>query len=443
MRARAPKSCACVVATLPERHTRSTIRRRHVRVVRLWLLAASFVAAAFLAPALVSAAEPSQATGGAGDARRALPPPAISRVASRPAPPQKYRLPQHAIWVSNSTQLRLALSRYTSRDIILRNGVYDSSEPFSNPRGDRLYAQTLGGAVLGVGISLGGNTGPGGGLVRGIVFDVQDDSRTLGRSIIHVWGTGKNSQILDVTLEGHGVVGAGIKARQVEGLVIQRAITRHFRSWGVIVDANGRDTPVGRPPLLEDVDAAYVSWSPPRSSNGTAEACVWIGNTAVVRRVRAHDCAWEGLWVGTAASNALFEDIRMTDVGIGVYLEHFVNSATFRRLQIGPNVNRGLTCEWADPKWDSQPACVDNVVEQSSFDTQIVGVYLDAGTTRTTVRSSTFANQCWAAIGNFRGVDNLHDTSGNDYSALRPGAVPISADHYYRSARCSQTSPGG
>jgi hypothetical protein len=339
--------------------------------------------------------------------------------------------------------LRRALALHASRDIVLRNGTYDNSEPFYNPRGDRLYAQTLHGAVLRAGISLGGNTGPGGALVRGLAFDVQDPSKTLDGSIVIVWGAGRNSQILDVTLEGHGVVGAGIKARQVEGLVIRRVIARHFRSYGVIVDTNKRDAAVSRPPLVEDVDAAYVSWSPPRSSNGTAEACVWIGNTAVVRRIRAHDCASEGLWVGMAASNALFEDIRVTNIEIGVYVEHFAHSSTFRRLQIGPNVLRGLTCEWADPAWGSQPACVDNVIEQSLFDTQTVGVYLDKGTTGTTVRNSTFANQCWAAIGNYQGINNLYDTSGNEYSGLLPGAVPISADHYYQSAKCPQASPRG
>jgi hypothetical protein len=167
---------------------------------------------------------------------------------------------------------------------------------------------------------------------------------------------------------------------------------------------------------------------------------VWIGNTAVVRRIRAHDCAGEGLWVGSAANNALFEDVRVTNIDIGVYIEHFVHSTTFRRLQIGPNVLRGLTCEWADPAWGSQPACVDDVVEWSSFDTQKVGVYLDKGTTGTTVRNSKFANQCWAAIGNYQGINNLYDTSGNDYSGLLPGAVPISADHYYRSASCPRAS---
>ena len=45
----------------------------------------------------------------------------------------------------------------------------------------------------------------------------------------------------------------------------------------------------------------------------------------------------------------------------------------------------------------------------------MIGVYLDQGTTRTTVRNSTFANQRCGAIGNYAGVGNLWDTTGNDY----------------------------
>lgn len=347
-----------------------------------------------------------------------------------PTAPQRYRLPRPAIWVSNEQQLRRALAHYTSRAIILRDGHYGGSKPYSNPGGDRLYAQTLGKAVLGAGITMGGASGPGGGVIQGIAFDVSDNSTTLQDSIIHVWGTGRNTRIVDVTLEGHGVVGAGIMAREVEGLIVRRVVSRHFRDWGVIVDENRADVQVSNPPLITDIDAAYVSRPVPRSSNGTAEACVWVGNVAIVRRVRAHDCAWEGLWVGTAAHHALFEDIRVTDIAIGVYVEHFAYSSTFRRLQIGPGIKIGLVCEWANPGWSSKPACVDNTIERSIFDTSVIGVYLDEGTTGTTVRESTFGNQCWTAIGSYKGVNDLYDTSGNDYSGLRAGAVPISTKHY-------------
>ena len=35
-----------------------------------------------------------------------------------------------------------------------------------------------------------------------------------------------------------------------------------------------------------------------------------------------------------------------------------------------------------------------------------------------------------AAIGSYKGIGNLYDTSGNDYGGLRAGAVPISTKHY-------------
>jgi hypothetical protein len=365
---------------------------------------------------------------GAG-APPAAPPP--SRLASQPIAPRPYKIPRPAIWVSNGAQLRRALARHTSRNIVLRDGYYGGSTPYENPHGDRIYARNLGKAVLGAGIVMGGQAGPGGGVIQGVAFDVGDNSKTLQDSIVHVWGAaGINTRIVDATFEGHGVVGAGIKARQVEGLIVRRVVANHFRDWGVNVDENSPGAQIRQPPLITDIDAAYVSHSPPKSSNGTSEACVWIGNTAIVRRVRAHDCAWDGLWAGTAAHHALFEDIRVTNSYVGVYVEHFAHSSTFRRLQIGPSVDSGLICEWADPAWDSRPACVGNVIEQSTFETSFFGVYLDEGTTSTTVRESTFSNQCWAAIGNYKGADNLYDTSGNVYSRIGAGAVPVTSDHY-------------
>jgi hypothetical protein len=416
------------VTSFWERDIGSSVRVRLVRGAVV--VAAALAAGGAVPPSLSSAGELPASSRTASGSTSPAPPLATSRLARLPAPPRQYQLPRRAIWVSNATQLRRALSRHTSRDIVLRNGFYGGTEPFWNPGGDRLWAQTSGQVVFGAGISMGGNSGPGGGLIRGVAFDVKDVARTLHGGIIAVWGTGRNTRILDVTLEGHGVIDAGILARQVEGLVVQRVVARHFRSYGVLADENDHAAQVSRPPLLEDIDAAYVSWPVPLSSNGTAEACVWIGNTAVVRRVRAHDCAWEGLWAGTAANGALFEDVRVTNIAIGVYLEHFVHSSAFRRLQIGPGVEVGLKCEWADPGWNSLPACVSNVVEQSYFDTRFVGVHLDAGTTDTTVRTSTFVHQCWSGIGNHQGINNLYDTTGNDYRRLPAGAVPISTQHY-------------
>jgi hypothetical protein len=168
---------------------------------------------------------------------------------------------------------------------------------------------------------------------------------------------------------------------------------------------------------------------PPRpgSSMGRAEACVWIGSAGSVRRVRARSCASSGLWTGTATRRSLFDAIDVDRAQTGVYLEHFTHGSTFRRLRIGPRVRVGLNAEWADPAWDRRPASVDNVIEDSRFESTLAGVYLDEGTTRTTVRRSTFIDQDWAGIGDYLGNANRY--YANDFRGLGGGVQAVRHDH--------------
>jgi hypothetical protein len=94
---------------------------------------------------------------------------------------------------------------------------------------------------------------------------------------------------------------------------------------------------------------------------------------------------------------------------------------------VGPDVRVGLAAEWAAPEWGSKPASVGNVIEDSRFESRLAGVYLDEGTERTTIRRSTFVNQQWAAIGDYRGSDNAY--YANDYRGIAPGAEAVSRDH--------------
>lgn len=150
---------------------------------------------------------------------------------------------------------------------------------------------------------------------------------------------------------------------------------------------------------------------------------MWIGNSGSVRRVRANRCAWTGLWTGTATRRSTFEDIDVARAPTGVYLEHYTRNSVFRRIRIRSTVRTGVVAEWADPAWNSRPASVDNVIEDSRFESSLAGVFLDAGTTRTTVRRSTFVNQSWAAIGDHKGVGNAYYE--NDYRRIRPGASAV------------------
>jgi hypothetical protein len=344
--------------------------------------------------------------------------------AVQPSPPRAYRVPHGARRVSTSRELRAALAAHLPRSIVLAPGAYESRMPFLNPWGHRIYSARLGAAVLRAGLSLGGNDGRPGALVRGVVVDVDDPARTVDGAAIAVWGAGRGARILDTTLDGHGALRAGVSAGQPDGLQIRRLRARGFSDYGVVVDAN---EPTGGRFRLEDLDVASVGRPQPGSSGGRAEACVWIGNTGTVRRVRARSCAWSGLWTGTAATHALFDQIDVDDAPTGVYVEHFTTDSTFARLRIGRRVRVGLVTEWADPAWGGRPASVGNVIRDSRFESWLVGVYLDEGTTRTTVRDSAFANQRWGAIGDYRGRANRQ--YGNAFDGLAPGAQPVRHDH--------------
>jgi hypothetical protein len=346
----------------------------------------------------------------------------------RPMPPSRYTVPPRAVRVTTSAQLAGVLKRTRPTNVVLADGVYGGPGPFLNPHGHRLYAAHQGRAVLRVGLSLGGNAGLPGGLVRGVVFDVRDPAKTVEGAVISVWGTATRARVLDVRLRGNRVVRSGLVVREPVGFSAARLVVRGFTDYGVLVDANDPTrTKLRRPFRLADLDVAGVTRPVPRSSNGTAEACVWVGNPGIVTRVRARRCAWTGLWTGTATAAAVFDQVDVDQTPTGVYLEHFTRSSRFQRLQVGGDVRIGLIAEWADPAVGGGPASVDNVIQDSWFASRLAGVYLDAGTTRTTIRRSTFVNQRWAAIGNYQGRGNAF--YGNDYGGIARGASRVTDEH--------------
>jgi len=359
---------------------------------------------------------------GAAQARVDLP-----RATTLVRPPAPYAVPAGSLRVSTSDQLAQALAHSRRTNIVLAAGVYDHRTPFYVRNGERLYAAGLGKVVLRAGIVLGGNSGRAFPLIRGLHFDVRDAGRTLLGDVVHVWGSARNARVLDTTIAGHGRIDSGIVVREPEGFVAKRIVVRGFRSYGVLVDPNRPGYRGRRPYRLEDVAVSGVFRPSPGSSNGTAEACFWLGSRGTVSRASARRCGLAGVWTGSANTGSLLEDVEIDAAPVGIYLEHFTRGATFQRLRVGPNVSRGVNAEWADPVWGGRPASVGNVFRDSSFTTSLVGVYLDAGTTRTSVIDSRFVGQSWAGIGSFLGVGNHFE--GNDFHGLLPGAVPISLGH--------------
>jgi hypothetical protein len=204
---------------------------------------------------------------------------------------------------------------------------------------------------------------------------------------------------------------------------VRRVQIRNFTSYGLIADTGAQNKTLAVPMLLEDVDVSGVSRAVPKSSNGTAEACIWMGNTGTLRRARVTDCSWMGIWTGTSNKNSLLEHLTIDRTMVGLYLEHYTTGSTFQRMRIGSSVQHGIVCEWADPSWGSKPGCTDDIIQDSTIMSTDVGVLLDDGTTRTTVRRVKFIGQARAAIYDPRGIGNTY--ADNDYSGIGGSAVAV------------------
>lgn len=354
-------------------------------------------------------------------------PPAPVRGAAAPSAPAAYAIPAGATTVSSSAELTAELAK-PAHDIVLADGDYTPASSFSNPNGNRVYAAHLGKAVLHAGITLGGNYGAGGGLIQGVAFDVTNPSLAPDNAIVDLWGAaGVDNTVLDSTFDGHGAIGYAIRDTTPEGFTARRIVARNFTNNGISVDSYPDPITFVHAPVLTDIDVANVSRPVPKSSNGTSEACVWLGTRVTLTRAKLRNCAWMGLWTGFNGTGATYSDVDVDGTPTGIYIEHFTTSSTFQNIHVGTGVRTGITCEWDDPAWNGKPASVDNLIQDSLIESSYVGVYMDEGTTRTRVQNTTFRGQSGAAIDDYKGVGNTY--SGNDYTGIGAGAVAISTAH--------------
>jgi hypothetical protein len=362
-----------------------------------------------------------------------------STTVAAPQPPTTYSIPSGAVQVSTSSQLIAALQG-SGQDIVLADGTYDSASPFNDANGNRLYAEHLGGATLTAGLIVGGNWGSGGGLVRGVNFDVSSSAKVLGGAIVHVWGAGGvNSQVLDCYFRGNWTIPAGIKAYQPTGFAARRLEFYNFTDFGLLVTDNvtvayGSQTP--HVDAISDIYVNGVSRPTPGSSNGTAEQGLLIGNPVnnSVQRIKIRNVAWDGIETANNSWDTTFSDLDLdmsnSYYGVGVYLEHYSYHDVFRNFVIR-GAKLGINMEWNDPFWSSRAAAHYTTIANGTIDAagstlggNQAGVYLQPGTESTTVQDVIFKNQNWAGIG----ADNTTGTnafSGNDYSALKATALPF------------------
>jgi hypothetical protein len=361
-----------------------------------------------------------------------------------PVPPSTYTIPAGAIRVTSAAGLASALAASTPV-IILADGTYDQSTPFTNAGGSAIYAEHLGGALLRAGLVVGGNFGAGGGLVRGVVFDVSTNSKVLGGGIVHIWGPGgRDSKVLDCVFRGNWTLPVGLLAYAPDGLRVERSQFFSFTDVGLRL-SNNATVPFGAatPTIaaVQDILIEGVSRATPGASDGTAEAGLWIGHpvTAGVQRVRIRDVAWSGIETVNNAWNTTFSDIDIDmggphqSHGVGIYLEHYNRNVIFERF-VMTAVKVGFNGEWADPAWGGIAAAHNVTIRNGVIDSagstlagNQAGVYMDEGSEATTVTGVTFRNQNWAGIGSYKSIGTNVFTDNT--FALRSGAVPLSTNH--------------
>jgi hypothetical protein len=354
-------------------------------------------------------------------------------------------LPAGATIVHNAAELTAALGG-SAKDIVLADGDYTASSPFSDTNGSRLYAQNLGKAVLRAGLVMGGNFGSPTTLVRGVVFDVSQASQVLGGGIVHVWGPGgANAQILDCVFRGNWTIPYGLFALNPSGLVVKRSQFYSFTDVGVRLSNNSEVPYGGSTPVIdsvEDITIDGVSRAVPGASNGTAEAGLWIGHPVKngVHRIKIRNVSWSGIETANNAWDTQFTDLDIDmggahqAQGVGIYMEHYSYKLNFSQFSI-TGAKIGIKAEWADPAWGGKAAAHNVAISNGVIDSDgttlagnQAGVYLDEGTESTAVTGVTFRNQNWAGIGAYKTVGS-NAFSGNAFQ-MKSGAVQVSPNHY-------------
>ncbi len=346
-------------------------------------------------------------------------------VPHQPVPPQgpgAYELPKNAIRVTNVAELKAMLERKEPCDIILADGEYENATHVSFGVPHRLWAEHVGKTVLKFGFAVGAKTGKGGAEIHGLKFDISDSRRTYKGACIYVWGSGTGCVITDCRFEGHGKLDSAIMARTVDGLRVQKAVIRNFLSWGIYACDYPEKKNPSIPILIEDIDIDGISQSKPRSSNGTAEAGIWLGNQGKVNRVKIRNCAIMSVWTGSACNDSVIENSDIDGSPVGIYIENITRRSVFRRFRIGPAVETGINGEWNlhDPNLggDSNTIC-DGLIDAADK-----GIYLDQGTKNTRVERVTIRNAKWGGIGMYRSPTSWYRLCSFD--------LPIGVRHFRR-----------
>lgn len=300
-----------------------------------------------------------------------------------PLPPAVYSVPTTAVSVASLTQLEQAASG-PNPDIVLEDGVYER-DTYLGIVGKRLYARHLGGVTLRMGV-----WGRGGERLQGLRFDVPSNSRCLQESILRLDGS---HTVLDCWLSGQKQVAHGLYGLSPDNAEVRRLKVNGFTDTGIRLSSN-HEGGLLTIKAISDLDIDWVTRPVVNSSNGTAEAGLWVGEYVVggVQRVKVRTVSWSGIEGVNNCNATVFSNLDIDMSGIlktglpnclnatrvAFYGEHFVNGLTIEDF-VFAGMRTGFVGEWADPVWGSRPAAVNVKIRHGAMKDGDMGVYFDEG----------------------------------------------------------------
>ena len=210
------------------------------------------------------------------------PPCETSLTIDPPTPPQSYTLPTKSVTtVKDAEELEDAVEAGISDNIILKDGDYNHSDlyvvaGYQNGEwlriyGQKLWAESAGGAVLNFGVETGGNNngfdfaGP---EFHGLVFDIDDADHAVEASLpgacdtttdtaptsaVSGWNDSTDMVVEDCVFRGNGVVGAAVNTTAYDGLVVERVQIYDFLRYGVKAQHSGATGELADPMIIRDV----------------------------------------------------------------------------------------------------------------------------------------------------------------------------------------------
>lgn len=158
---------------------------------------------------------------------------------------------------------------------------------------------------------------------------------------------------------------------------------RNYTGYGLGImswNPQGQNT---TPFNIHDLKVSGISANPPRSSNGTAEAGLWLAQLANLSRIEfGPGNAWMDLWTGGLGQGGHYTDLLFTHPeGVAIYHEHVTSNLVvenFKILQGRSGQSNPINVEWTYGGQGSSS------ITWRAFEIYCpagaTGIFLDAGT---------------------------------------------------------------